>query len=117
MGDRVTTGDRCEGGLAGVEQFIRDHEAWLGPCATWFVRSLWAQAALQVFEDSRRVIEQADRYTPQRLEDACRRALVYNLRSLADLGVIFAEGLDRLPLRPDADLSGQLSLPFPQDRP
>jgi hypothetical protein len=98
--------------LPEAEQFIRDFESWLGPCAQWFVRSLWMQASIRAFADSRKMIEQADRYTRGRLEEACRRALVYNLKSLEDIETILAEGLDRLPLRRGVGLTGQLPLPL-----
>ena len=103
--------------LPGAEQFILHHAALLGPCAAWFVRSLWERAAHQAYQDSVQLLSLAHRYTPQRLERACELALVYNLDSLPALRLIFAEQLDRFPLRPDADLSGQLLLPFPKVRP
>ena len=98
--------------LPGAEQFILHHAALLGPCAAWFVRTLWAQAAQNAYQNSVQLLEHAYRYTPQRLERACELAFVYHLDSLPALRIIFAEDLDRLPLRPDADLDGQLQLPF-----
>jgi hypothetical protein len=100
--------------LPGAEQFILHHAALLGPCAAWFIRTLWAQAAQQAYQDSVQLLDYAYRYTPQRLERACRLALLYNLDGLPALRLIFAEDLDRLPMRPDAELTGQLLLPFPK---
>jgi hypothetical protein len=100
--------------LPGAEQFILHHAALLGPCAAWFIRTLWGQAAQQAYQDSVQLLSHAYRYTPQRLERACRLALLYNLDSLHALRLIFAEDLDRLPMRPDAELTGQLLLPFPK---
>jgi hypothetical protein len=100
--------------LPGAEQFIFHHAALLGPYAAWFVRTLWKQAAQQAYQDSVQLLSYAHRYTPQRLERACERALLYNLDSLPAVGFIFAEDLDRLPLSPDAEVNGQLLLPFPK---
>jgi hypothetical protein len=98
--------------LPGAEQFIFHHGTLLGPCAEWFIRTLWAQAAQQAYQDSLQLLEYAHRYTPQRLENACQRALLYHLEGLAALRFIFAEDLDRLLPRPDAELTGQLRFPF-----
>ena len=98
--------------LPGAEQFILHHSALLGPCAQWFTRTLWAQAAQHAYQDSLQLLDFAQRYTPQRLEHACQCAMLYHLESLAALRFIFAEDLDRLPLRPDAELTGQLLFPF-----
>jgi hypothetical protein len=98
--------------LPGAEQFILHHGALLGPCAEWFIRTLWAQAAQHAYQDSLQLLDYAHRYTPQRLEHACQRALLYRLEGLAALRFIFAEDLDRLPPRPDAELTGQLRFPF-----
>ena len=98
--------------LPGAEQFILHHGALLGPCAEWFIRTLWAQAAQHAYQDSLQLLDLAHRYTPQRLEHACQCAMLYHLESLAALRFIFAEDLDRLPLRPDAELTGQLLFPF-----
>jgi hypothetical protein len=38
--------------------------------------------------------------------------MLYHLESLAALRFMFAEDLDRLPLRHDAELTGQLLFPF-----
>jgi len=112
-GDRISP----HADLSGAEQFILHHAALLGPCATWFVRTLWAQAALHAYQQSVELLSHAHRYTPQRLECACQRAFFYGLDSLAALRLIFAEDLDRLPLRSDADPAGQLLLPFPKVQP
>lgn len=98
--------------LPGAEQFILHHGALLGPCAEWFIRTLWAQAAQYAYQDSLQLLDYAHRYTPQRLEHACKRALLYRLEGLSALRFIFAEDLDRLPLRLDAELTGQLRFPF-----
>jgi hypothetical protein len=98
--------------LPAAEQFILHHAALLGPCAAWFIRTLWAQAAQHAYQDSLQLLDYAHRYTPQRLENACERALLYRLEGLAALRFIFAENLDRLPPRPDAELTGQLLFPF-----
>ena len=98
--------------LPGAQQFILDHRALLGPCAEWFTRTLWAQAAQHAYQDSLQLLDYAHRYTPQRLEHACKRALLYRLEGLSALRFIFAEDLDRLPPRPDAELTGQLRFPF-----
>ncbi len=68
--------------LPGAEQFILHHADLLGPCAEWFVRTLWAQAAQNAYQDSVQLLEHAYRYTPQRLERACQLAFVYSLDSL-----------------------------------
>ncbi len=91
---------------------ILHHAALLGPCAAGFVRTLRAQAAQNAYQDSVQLLDHAYRYTPQRLERACELAFVYSLDSLPALRFIVAEDLDRLPIPPDADLDGQLSLPF-----
>ena len=98
--------------LAGVEQFILHHGALLGPYAAWFIQTLWAQAAQHAYQESLQLLDYAHRYTPQRLENACERALLYHLEGLAAIRFIFAEDLDRLPPRPDAELTGQLRFPF-----
>ncbi len=98
--------------LPGAEQFILHHAALLGPCAAWFIRTIWAQAAQHAHQDSLQLLDYAHRYTPSRLEHACQRVLLYRLEGLAALRFVFAEDLDRLPLRPDAELTGQLLLPF-----
>jgi hypothetical protein len=96
--------------LPGAEQFILHHAALLGPTTAWFIRRLWAQAALQAYQQSIDLASHAHRYTPQRLERSCQRALLYGLDSLPALRLILAE--DLLPL-PEAEPT-QLLLPFPE---
>jgi len=98
--------------IPGVEQFILHHGDLLGPFAAWFIQTLWAQAAQHAYQESLQLLHYAHRYTPQRLERACERALLYHLEGLAALRFIFAEDLDRLPPRPDAEFTGQLRFPF-----
>jgi hypothetical protein len=97
----------AETGLPDAEQFCREHEIWLGSCAQWFVRTVWAQAAIWAFNESRKVFQQSRRYTKERLEDACRRALLYDLRRVEDIESILAQGLDRLPLDERVGPTGQ----------
>ena len=98
--------------IPGVEQFILHHGDLLGPYAAWFIQSLWAQATQNAYQDSLQLIHYAHRYTPQRLENACERALLYHLDGLTAIRFIFAEDLDRLPPRSDAEFTGQLRFPF-----
>ena len=98
--------------LPGAEQFILHHGDLLGPFAAWFIQTLWAQAAQHAYQESVQLLSYAHRYTPQRLERACERALLYHLEGLAALRFIFAEDLDRLSPRLDAELTGQLRFPF-----
>jgi len=98
--------------LPGSQQFILHQGSLLGPCAAWFIRTLWAQAAQHAYQESLQLLDYAHRYTPQRLERACERALLYHLEGLQALRFILAEDLDQLRPRPDADAPGQLMLPF-----
>jgi len=98
--------------LPRVERFILHHAALLGPCAAWFIRSLWAHAARHAYQESLQVLDYAHRSTPQRLDRVCEQALLSHLEGLTALRFIFAEDLDLLPTRPDAEATGQLSLPF-----
>jgi len=98
--------------LPGVEQFILHHGARMGPWAKSFIRTLWAQAAQNAYQDSLQLLSYTHRYTPQRLENACERALLYHLEGLWAIRFIFAEDLDRLPPRSDAELTGQLRFAF-----
>ena len=100
----------------GAEQFILQHATLFGSCTAWFIRTLWAQATQQAYQDSLQLLDHAYRYTSQRLERACQFALFYNLDRIADLRIILAEGLDRLPLRDDSTPTGQLLLPFSTSR-
>lgn len=98
--------------LPGAELFILEHGSVLGPCAAWFIRTLWAQAAQRAYQESVELFRYAHRYTPHRLEQACQRALLYHLEGLPALRFILAEQLDQLPPRPNAEAAGQLLLPF-----
>ena len=101
-----------QGDLPAAEQFISQHAPILGPAASWFVRQFWSQAAHHAYQESLQLLDYAHRYTPPRLENACERALLYHLEGLAAIRFIFAEDLDRLPPRPDAELTGQLRFAF-----
>jgi len=98
--------------LPEAQQFILHHAALLGPCAEYFIRTLWADAAQHAYQQSVELLGYGHRYTPHRLERACERALLYHLEGLPALRFILSEGLDQLPTRPDAEHTGQLRLPF-----
>ncbi len=104
---------QCPETLPGAEQFIAHHVHLLDPAAAWFVRTLWSQAAFRAYQDSVELLNYAHRYSPHRLERACQFALFHNLNTLPALRLVFAEDLDRLPCRPDAEPTGQLLLPLP----
>ena len=103
--------------LPGATDFILRHATLLGPCTVWFIKTLWVQASHHAYQQSAELLAHVQRYTPGRIERACELALLYRLEGLPALRFILAEDLDRLPLRPDAALTGQLLLPFPKSRP
>ncbi len=98
-----------------AEQLLLQHGNLLGPCAAYFLRNLWVQATRSAEQQSTELLGYAHRYSPQRLERACERALLCRLVGLEAIRFILAEDLDRLDSRADADLDGQLLLPlYPQ---
>jgi len=103
------------GELPGAERFISEHAPILGPAASWFVRDLWRQAATQAHDESLQILEHARRYTPQRLDRACQRALLYHLTGLPAIQFILAEGLEDVSPQAVPQEAGQLTFPFVDD--
>jgi len=101
--------------LLGAERFISEHAPILGPATSWFVRNLWRQAATQTHQESLQILEHARRYTPQRLERACQRALLYHLTGLPAIQFILAEGLEDVSPQAVPQEAGQLTFPFVDD--
>ena len=84
----------------------------VGPATALFIEQLWNRAAQEAYWKSLELFEVARWYSPQRVERAIVRLLDDRTAGLDALRFVLVEELDRLSQPPDADLYGQLELPF-----
>ena len=70
----------------------------IGPATAQVVAELLAHRPLDRLRNAVRVLALAERYTPARLEAACRRGLAFGDTGLPALKRILAEGLDQVEL-------------------
>ena len=70
----------------------------IGPATAQVVAELLAHRPLDRLRTAVRILALAERYTPARLEAACRRGLAFGDTSLPALKRILAEGLDQVEL-------------------
>jgi len=84
----------------------------IGPAFEEITQTLWTQQATQISSQLKRFFRLARRYSPPRLEAACKRALYYHDTTFQTLSTILSQNLDLLPLDPRSDLYGQRWLPF-----
>jgi hypothetical protein len=106
---------------AGQRRTIRDHlppdkAAWLMQTPTWcrqqarsigsatgtFIERLLGERPLDRLRGAQGVLRLARRYSPQRLEAACARALFYEEIRYATVRTILVKGLDLEPLPSDS---------------
>lgn len=84
----------------------------IGPFTSWLTDRIWRQAARQACWDCQQLLCLARSFSPPRLEAAIARLMYYGTEDLASLRFILEQDLDRAARRYDADLGGQLHLPF-----
>ncbi len=86
-----------------TEESIAEIEAWaklIGPCTATLVRAILDERRHPEhgFRSCRGLKSLTRRYTPERIEAACERALVAGARSYLNVESILKNGLDRQPL-------------------
>jgi len=94
------------------EESIAEIEAWaklIGPCTSSLVRAILDERRHPEhgFRSCRGLKSLTKRYTPERIEAACERALVVGARSYTNVESILRHGLDRQPLPEIASSSEQ----------
>jgi hypothetical protein len=87
--------------------------AQLGTYTVEFIRQLWAPYTAEALEQERALLRVARRFSPDRLEAACRRALFYHQEiNIETAEMILRQDLDQLPLDAATDITGQFLLNF-----
>lgn len=96
-----------------IKQVLLQEARACGPSVAQLVQMVWAGSILEMVRDSRELIELARRYSPKRLQAACRRAIYYRKdRSFYIIPRILEYEYDRLPLSPYTDIEGQFLFSF-----
>jgi len=86
--------------------------AAVGP-ATGLLARRWMQSVLRdACADCRDLLHYARRFTPARVERAALRLMDYAIQDIASLRFLLDHEIDILVDRNEADLDGQLLLPF-----
>jgi hypothetical protein len=87
--------------------------AQLGTYTVEFIRQLWAPYTAEALAQERTLLHLARRYSPERLEAACKRALYYEQEIRIEIvETILSRQLDQLPLDAATDITGQFLLNF-----
>lgn len=96
-----------------MKRFLLQQARCCGPSVSRLIQTVWAESLLELFHDSRQLIELAQRYSPKRLQAACRRAIYYNNdHNYSIVSLILEHQHDRLPLSPYTDMRGQFLFSF-----
>ena len=84
----------------------------VGPFTSWLTRRLWTRAAREASWDCQQLLGLAHSFSSPRLEAAIARLMYYGVEDLGALRFVLEQELDQVARRYDADLDGQLHLPF-----
>ena len=77
--------------------------------------AIFSEKAVDGMRPVRALIRLSDKYTPDRLAAACRRALLYETPYYRSVKEILLKELDRLPLSRPAETTGQLRFRFQRE--
>lgn len=91
---------------------LRMWAARLGPSVEAVVREILDDKVVDGLRPVRGLLRFSQKYSPERLEAACKRALVYETPTYISVKRILINELDRLPLEQPAESSGQLQFRF-----
>jgi hypothetical protein len=86
-----------------------------GTSTTAMVDKIWVNHFTHTVKHLQRFLSLAHRFSPQRLEAACRRALFYSVATDKVVQHILTKGYDRLPLSPYSTIEGQPVFDFNDD--
>jgi hypothetical protein len=96
-----------------IKQVLLQEARACGPSVAQLVQTVWAGSILEMVRDSRELMDLACRYSPERLQAACRRAIYYRKdRSFYIIPRLLEDQYDRLPLSPYTDIEGQFLFSF-----
>jgi transposase len=84
--------------LMKTPQWCRKRSQAIGPTTADFVGRLLGERPLDRLRTAQAILRLADKYTPRRLEEACRRSLFFNEVSYISLKRILEKGLESEPL-------------------
>ena len=91
------------------------HATKCGTSTTAMVDKIWVNHFTHTVNHLQRFLTLAHRFSPQRLEAACRRALFYGVGTDRVVQHILSKGYDRLPLSPYSTIEGQPVFDFDED--
>jgi hypothetical protein len=84
----------------------------IGPFTSWLTEKIWIRAAREACWDCQQLLCIARSFSSPRVEAAIARLMYYGAEDLASLRFILQQDLDQVARRYDADLGGQIQLPF-----
>jgi transposase len=93
-------------------QGLRMWAGRLGPSVEAVVRRILDDKVVDGIRPVRGLLRFSQKYSPERLEAACKRALAYETPTYMSVKRILKNELDRLPMEQPAELSGQLQFRF-----
>ena len=73
---------------------------------------LWGKLCNEKYQEINRFLKMVFKYSSERVEAACEKALYYNIVSIPVIEDILNMEGDLISSEPDSDIEGQLSLPF-----
>lgn len=96
-----------------IKRFLIQEARSCGPSVARLIQHVWADNILELVRDVRELIDLARRYSPKRLQAACRRAIYYRKdHNFYIISRILEYQYDRLPLSPYTDIKGQFLFSF-----
>jgi hypothetical protein len=95
---------------AGILELLLKQADMVGPCTSEVILRLWIDHLMSLYDRLNGLFALGNRWSDERLEKACIRALFYDFHSLKIIRSIILEQLDQLPLSFDTDIYGQLNL-------
>jgi len=81
---------------------LREQAAQIGPKAAELIGKLLEEKPVDRLRTAQGILSLVKRYTPARMEAACRRALVFNIATYRCIKTILEKGLEGEPLPPEA---------------
>jgi hypothetical protein len=91
-----------------LKHFLLRQARGCGPSVARLLQTVWAENILEMVRECRELMELAQRYSPERLRAACRRAIYYRKdHNFYNVAHILDHQYDRLPLSPYTDIEGQ----------
>lgn len=77
-----------------------------------YIRIYWGMEMIHIYDEVNRMLQGVKKYSADRIEKACQRALFYGYYDVEKIKYILTNSLDKLELNGNTDINGQMFLEF-----